>query len=78
MCPADWSVGKPGGPAFESFSTAEIQTFMDAVVAGMNSRSYVERYSWKTRPTTDVNMGNGALIALDGTLTPLGRHYASL
>lgn len=78
MCPADWSVGKPGGPAFESFSTAEIQTFMDAVVAGMNSRSYVERFSWKTRPTTDVNMGNGALIALDGTLTPLGQHYASL
>jgi hypothetical protein len=78
MCPADWSVGKPGGPSFESFSTAEIQTFMDAVVAGMNSRSYVERFSWKTRPTTDVNMGNGALIALDGTLTPLGQHYASL
>lgn len=78
MCPADWSVGKPGGPAFESFSTTEVQTFMDAVVAGMNSRSYVERFSWKTRPTTDVNMGNGALIALDGTLTPLGQHYASL
>lgn len=78
MCVADWSVGKPGGPAFESFSTAEIQTFMDAVVSGMNSRPYVEKYSWKTRPTNDVNMGNGALIALDGTLTPLGQHYASL
>ena len=78
MCPADWNVGKPGGPAFESFSTEEIQTFMDAVVSGMNSRPYVERYSWKTRPTNDVNMGNGALIALDGTLTPLGQHYASL
>ena len=78
MCPADWSVGKPGGPAFESFSISEIQAFMDAVVAGMNSRSYVERFSWKTRPTNDVNMGNGALIALDGTLTPLGQHYASL
>ena len=78
MCVADWTVGKPGGPAFESFTTPQIQAFMDAVVAGMNSRPYVERYSWKTRPTNDVNMGNGALIALDGSLTPLGQHYASL
>ena len=78
MCPADWQAGNPGQPAFERYTVAQIQTFMDAVVAGMNSRSYVERFSWKTRPTTDINMGNGALIALDGTLTPLGQHYASL
>ena len=75
MCVADWNAtaAKP-----EKFTTAQIQAFMDAVVAGMNSRSYVERYCWKTRPTTDYNMGNGALIALDGSLTPLGQHYASL
>jgi len=78
MCPADWKVGQPGQPTFERFTVADIQTFMDDVVAGMNSRPYVERYSWKTRPTTDVNMGNGALIALDGSLTPLGQHYATL
>jgi len=75
MCPADWTA-TTSNP--EKFSTSQIQTFMDAVVAGMNSRSYVERFCWKTRPTTDVNMGNGALIALDGTLTPLGQHYATL
>jgi Glycosyl hydrolase catalytic core len=78
MCVADWQAGKPGQPAFERFTVEQIQTFMDAVVAGMNSRSYVERFCWKTRPTTDVNLGNGALIALDGTLTPLGQHYATL
>ena len=78
MCPADWDAGKPGQPAFERFTTAQIQTFMDSVVAGMNSRSYVERYCWKTRPTTDINLGNGALIALNGSLTPLGQHYATL
>jgi len=78
MCPADWQAGTPGQPAFERYTVQDIQTFMDAVVAGMNSRSYVERFCWKTRPTTDINMGNGALIALDGTLTPLGQHYATL
>ena len=75
MCPADWTATTTTP---EKFSVAQIQTFMDAVVSGMNSRSYVERFSWKTRPTSDINMGNGALIANDGTLTPLGQHYASL
>ena len=78
MCPADWQAGNPGQPAFERYTVADVQQFMDAVVSGMNSRSYVERFSWKTRPTTDINMGNGALIANDGTLTPLGQHYATL
>jgi len=75
MCPADWTATTTTP---EKFSISQIQTFMDAVVSGMNSRTYVERFSWKTRPTTDINMGNGALIALDGTLTPLGQHYATL
>ena len=78
MCPADWQAGNPGQPAFERYTVSVIQQFMDDVVSGMNSRSYVERFSWKTRPTTDINMGNGALIANDGTLTPLGQHYATL
>jgi hypothetical protein len=75
MCVADWKA-TTSNP--ERFTTEQIQEFMDQVVAGMNQRSYVERFSWKTRPTTDVNMGNGALIALDGTLTPLGQHYAQI
>lgn len=75
MCVADW---KATPTTSEKYTTAQIQAFMDVVVAGMNSRPYVERFCWKTRPTTDVNMGNGALIALDGSLTPLGQHYATL
>lgn len=75
MCVADWKA-TPGTP--ERFTTAQIQDFMDRVVAGMNQRNYVERFSWKTRPPTDVNMGNGSLVACDGTLTPLGEHYANL
>ena len=51
---------------------------MDEVVAGMYARPHVERFAWKNRPPSDVNMGNGALIAADGSLTPLGLHYASL
>lgn len=75
MCVADWKA-TPGTP--ERFTTAQIQVFMDQVVAGMNQRNYVERFSWKTRPPTDVNMGNGSLVDCDGTLTPLGEHYANL
>lgn len=75
MCVADWKA-TPGTP--ERFTTAQIQVFMDQVVAGMNQRNYVERFSWKTRPPTDFNMGNGSLVDCDGTLTPLGEHYASL
>ena len=75
MCVADWSA-TTATP--EKYSVAQVQAFMDDAVAGMNTRSYVEHFAWKTRPTTDINMGNGALIALDGTLTPLGVHYASL
>lgn len=75
MCVADWKA-TPGTP--ERFSTEQIQQFMDQVVAGMYQRNYVERFTWKTRPPTDVNMGNGSLIACDGTLTPLGEHYRSL
>ena len=75
MCVADWKA-TPGTP--ERFTTAQIRDFMDQVVAGMNQRNYVERYSWKTRPPTDVNMGNGSLVDCDGSLTPLGEHYANL
>jgi hypothetical protein len=75
MCVADWKA-TPGTP--ERFTTAQIQVFMDQAVAGMNQRNYVERFSWKTRPPTDVNMGNGSLVACDGILTPLGEHYAIL
>ena len=75
MCVADWGASTT---VPEKFSTDQIQQFMDQVTAGMNQRNYVERYSWKTRPPTDINMGNGSLIALDGSLTPLGIHYSSL
>ena len=72
MCPADWQAGNPGQPAFERYTVADIQQFMQQVVTGMYARPYVERFSWKTRPTNDINMGNGGLIANDGTLTPSG------
>ena len=75
MCVADWTATTVHP---EKFTTAQIQTFMDQVVTGMKQRTYVERFTWKTRPVADMNMGNGSLIANDGTLTALGQHYASL
>jgi hypothetical protein len=75
MCVADWDA-TASNP--EKYTTQQIQAFMTQVVAGMNQRPYVERFSWKTRPVSDINMGNGALIANDGSLTQLGQYYATL
>jgi hypothetical protein len=51
---------------------------MEAVVPELNKRSYIERFAWKTRATSDINMGTSALFNDDGSLTALGSLYASL
>ena len=70
---ADWSGKFPGG-----FASALVETFMTEACAGLDARSYVERYSWKTRNTEDPHMGTSAIFNDDGSLTPLGKLYASI
>jgi hypothetical protein len=53
--------------------------FMEAVIRGLNERSYVERYSWFSFNTTDGNNGASALWTnATGELTELGQMYVSL
>lgn len=75
MCVADWNA-TTSNP--EKYTKEQIQQFMGEAVKGMNSRDFVERYAWKTRPITDINMGNGALLDLNNNLTDLGKYYSSL
>jgi hypothetical protein len=70
---ADWSGKFPGG-----FDVELVKQFMKDACAGLESRSYVERYAWKTRATSDTNMGTSALFNDDGSLTELGELYASI
>lgn len=70
---ADWSGKFPGG-----FDLHLVTQFMKDACAGLESRSYVERYAWKTRATSDPSMGTSALFNDDGSLTELGELYASI
>jgi Glycosyl hydrolase catalytic core len=73
FAPADWFGKSPGG-----FDPNLVQEFMKEACAGLDARSYVERYSWKTRTTEDVHMGTSALFNDDGSLTPLGVTYSGI
>jgi hypothetical protein len=44
----------------------------------MEARPFVERYTWKTRDTSDTKMGTSALFTVDGALTELGQLYKSI
>jgi len=70
---ADWTA-----TTGSKFSVDQVTAFMEAVVPELNKRSYIERFAWKTRATSDVNMGTSALFNDDGSLTALGAVYASL
>ena len=63
---ADWS-STTGG-----YDVTKVKAFIKAACAGLDQRSYVERYTWKSRPTSDQQMGTSGLWNDDSTLTELG------
>lgn len=71
FCPADWS-------GHRGVTPQQAYTFMQTVLPAMNKRSYVQRYSWYSASSGDSALGAGALFQDDGSLTGLGRLYASL
>jgi len=68
---ADWSATTQS-----KYSESQVIDFMEAVLPALDDLPYVERYCWKTRTTSDVNMGTSALFNDDGTLTRLGKVYS--
>ena len=73
FAPADWAGKYPGG-----YPVDQVKAFMKAACAGLESRTYVERYAWKTRATDDVHMGTSGLFNSDGSLTELGIMYSEI
>ena len=70
---ADWHGKYPGG-----YPVNLVEEFMKEACAGLDARDFVERYTWKTRATSDQNMGTSALFNDDGSLTALGTVYSSI
>jgi hypothetical protein len=70
---ADWFGKSPGG-----YPVEDVKAFMDLACRGMEARPFVERYTWKTRDTSDTKMGTSALFTVDGALTELGQLYKSI
>jgi len=60
------------------YSVDQVKTFMKTVVPELEKRNYIEKYAWKTRNVSDPFMGTSALFNADGSLTELGKLYASL
>lgn len=57
----------------------QIAAYMEEVIAGLESRDYVERYTWFNFNENDLNGGKTALYSQEtGKLTPLGELYKSL
>jgi hypothetical protein len=73
MAVADWSGTKP-------YSVKQVLEFMNSTLPFLkNNSSYgVDRFSWKTRNTTDPYMGSSALFNPDGSLTTVGQLYATI
>jgi len=73
--PADWNatISTPS-----KYTAQDAINFMNIVIPELNSRSYVERYTWKTRSTSDINLGFAALFNDDGSLTSVGHAYANM
>lgn len=71
--PADWNatVDTP-----TKYTAQDAIIFMNKVIPELNKRSYVERFSWKTRSTSDPYLGFAALFNDDGTLTSVGYAYS--
>jgi len=70
---ADWAGKHPGG-----YDVNLVSQFMKDACAGLESRDFVERYTWKTRTLSDANLGTSSLFNDDGSLTALGATYAAL
>ena len=71
---ADWSATTKS----TKYTVQQVIDFMKGTISGMESRSYVQRYSWKTRTTDDPNMWFSSIFYPNGTLTKLGQIYANI
>ena len=71
FAPADWS-------GHHGVTPQQSADFMRVVLPAMDKLDYVQRYAWYSASSDDAALGASALFNKDGSLTDLGRLYASL
>ena len=71
---ADW---KAKSPQENRYSPAVVLRFMKAVLPALDKLDFVERYAWFSGSPDSGPLASSALFKKDGTLTELGRFYAS-
>lgn len=59
------------------YGRTEINNYLTALWPEVQARPWLERFAWKTRASTDPQMGTGALFHTNGSLTTTGQLYAS-
>ncbi|KAJ3124731.1 hypothetical protein HK100_011131 [Physocladia obscura] len=75
FAPADWSASA-SSPA--PYTQTDAINFINGVIPGLNSRSYVERYAYFSGSISDPQLGFGALFNADGSLTSVGELYQTM
>jgi len=60
-----------------TFTVEQTEDFMRAVLPELEKRDYVQRYAWIPARSTSKHLGSSALFNDDGSLTELGKIYAS-
>lgn len=65
------------GPNQPTFTPDQVATFMKAVLPQLEKLPYVQRYAWFPSDPKDRALGASALYNSDGSMTPLGKLYAS-
>lgn len=65
------------GPNQPTFTPDQAAAFMQAVLPALDKLPYVQRYAWFPSDPHSKALGASALFNDDGSLTPLGKLYAS-
>lgn len=58
------------------YTPEQVLAFMQRLLPQLEALPFVQRYSWFSGSPTSTRLWPSALVAADGTLTPLGKWYA--
>lgn len=62
--------------AANRYTPEQVLAFMQRLLPKLDALPFVQRYSWFPSSVTSTRLWPSALIAADGSLTPLGKWYA--
>ena len=71
---ADWNAKTV---STNKYSPSKVLTFMQQTLPAIDRLGFIQRYAWFSAKTTSRALGTSALFNPDGSLTKLGKFYAS-